>query len=195
MRVRLGEGRQWKSRRETFTRPPPEPGRSSRTLGRRDVTDRHRRCRRRRYIVGSALLSARFRPTTRTLHTPRWFRRRQCGAPATVTVHTVCVTVFLYGICCPFHHAVFTGNDCNYEEPCVHFFIAGVFDTCRKSSSISRRRSAISKSFASVSAPRTRKPRVHNRCEHTGTRRFRNHVFLWKTVGRFYVFKWKKKNA
>lgn len=44
------------------------PGRSSgtRSLGRRNVTDRRHHY----YIVGSALLSVRFRPTTRTLHTP-----------------------------------------------------------------------------------------------------------------------------
>lgn len=99
MRVRGGGGRRstmensTKSRRETFTRPPPEPGRSSRVHWAAAMSPTA--------IAAAAatssaalLFSPRAIPTydKNVAYTPRWFRRRQCGAPATVTVHTVCAS-------------------------------------------------------------------------------------------------------
>lgn len=144
------------------------------TLGRRDVTDRH--CRRRRYIVGSAaLLTARDSDLRqeRCIHTPMipsppvWCPCHRYRA------YSVRVTELLYGIYCPallFITRYSPGTIVVIMKSRAFISLAGVFDTCRsKSSSISRRRrrSAISKSFASISSATRKRECTQPRCEHT----------------------------
>lgn len=116
------------------SQPPPEPGRSSRTrsLGRRNVTDRRRR---HHYIVGSALRAI---PTydKNVVYTPMipsppvWCPCHRCRT------YRVRHGVFIRRLLpydlenSIFHHGTYRERWYS-EEPCVHFFFSRCSDTSR----------------------------------------------------------------